>query len=94
MAAVDLLFANPIGGGLMQVIFEIPDGSTPFLQFWNADETAGPLGSAPSIEAAMLDGKLVQVATFPIAEGVDYDFVASARSLGVNAISQVGTAGD
>jgi hypothetical protein len=42
----------------------------------------------------MLDGKLVQVGTFPIAEGVDYNFVASARLLGVNAISQVGTAGD
>lgn len=91
--AVDLLFANPIGGGLMQVIFEIPDGSTPYFQFWNADAASGPLGSAPSIEAAMLDGKLVQVATFPIEEGLDYNFVASAQALGVNAISEVGTAG-
>lgn len=90
---VDLLFANPIGGGLMQVIFDIPDGATPLLQFWNADEPSGPLKSAPSIEAAVLDGKTVQVATFPIEQGVDYNFVASARALGLNAISEVGAAG-
>jgi len=90
---VDLLFANPIGGGLMQVIFDVPDGATPFLQFWNADEPTGPLGTAPSIEEALLDGKKVQVATFPIEQGIDYNFVASAQSLGVNAISAVGSAG-
>ncbi|HYN48807.1 MAG TPA: hypothetical protein VER83_08060 [Candidatus Nanopelagicales bacterium] len=90
---VDLLFANPIGGGLMQVIFDVPDGATPYLQFWNADEPTGMLGTAPSIEAALLDGKKVQVATFPIEQGVDYNFVASAQALGVKAISQVGTAG-
>ena len=69
MVDVDLLYANPIGGGLMQVIFDIPDGATPFLQFWDADDTSGPLKVAPSIEAALLDGKTVQVATFPIEQG-------------------------
>lgn len=90
---VDLLFANPIGGGLMQVIFDVPDGATPFLQFWDAADTSGPLMTAPSIEAALLDGKEVQVATFPIEQGIDYNFVASAQALGVNAISAVGSAG-
>ncbi len=90
---IHLLFANPIGGGLMQVIFDAPDGSTPFLQFWNAGQTSGPLQTAPSIEAALLGGKKVQVATFPIEQGVNYNFVASAQALGVKAISQVGTAG-
>ena len=90
---IGLLFANPIGGGLMQVIFDIPDGATPFLQFWNADDSSGPLQTAPSIEAAVLDGKKVQVATFPIEQGVDYNFVASAQALGLNAISPVGSAG-
>ncbi len=93
VVGIDLLFANPIGGGLMQVIFDIPDGATPFLQFWNADETSGPLKTAPSIEAAVLDGKTVQVATFPIEQGVDYNFVASAQALGLKVISQVGAAG-
>ena len=93
-ASIDLLFANPIGGGLMQVIFDIPDGATPFLQYWNSGDASGPLGTAPSIEAALLDGKTVQVATFPIEQGVDYNFVASAQALGINAISQVGTAGE
>jgi len=77
----------------MQVIFAIPDGATPFLQFWDADEPSGPLGNAPSIEAALLDGRTVQVATFPIAQGVNYNFVASAQAPGLKAISQVGTAG-
>jgi hypothetical protein len=93
-AGVDLLFANAIGGGLMQVIFAVPDGATPFLQFWNADDPSGPLGTAPSIDAAILDGRTVQVGTFPIEQGVDYDFVASAQALGVHAISPVGTAGE
>jgi len=90
---INLLFANPIGGGLMQVIFDVPDGATPLLQFWNAGEPSGRLMSAPSIEAAILDGKKVQVATFPIAQGADYNFVASAQALGVKAISAVGSAG-
>ena len=90
---IGLLYANPIGGGLMQVVFEVPDGATPFLQFWNAGESSGPLQTAPSIEAALLDGKKVQVATFPIEQGADYHFVASAQALGMSAISKVGSAG-
>ena len=90
---IGLLYANPIGGGLMQVIFNVPDGSTPFLQFWNAEQTSGPLKTAPSIEAALLNGARVQVATFPIEQGVNYNFVASAQALGMKAISEVGTAG-
>ncbi len=93
VVGVDLLYANPIGGSLMQVIFDVPDGATPFLQFWNANDTSGPLKIAPSVEAAVLDGKTVQVATFPIEQGVDYNFVASAKALGLNAISAVGSAG-
>ena len=93
LAKVDLLFANPIGGGLMQVIFKAPDGTTPYLQYWNANAGSGPLMSAPSIEQALLNGQKVQVATFPIEEGVDYNFVASAQALNLKAISAVGSAG-
>jgi hypothetical protein len=88
---IDLLFANPIGG-VMQVVFEVPEGATPGLQYWKTDLQSGQLLRAPTIEAALLDGRLVQVATFPIEDGATYDFVASAKALGVNAISQVGTA--
>jgi hypothetical protein len=90
---IDLLYANPIGGGLMQVVFTAPDGATPALQYWDSSAPDGPLLLAPSVEAALLNGQEVQVATFPIEAGVDYDFVASAQALGVKAISQVGTAG-
>ena len=93
MVDIHLLYANPVGGGMMQVIFDVPSGATPFLQFWNPDAPSGPLQAAPSIEAAILDGKTVQVATFPIEQGAGYNFVASAQALGLNAISKVGTAG-
>ena len=77
----------------MQVIFTIPDGSTPFLQFWDKDDPAGQLNVAPSIEAGLLDSQEVQVATFPIEQGLNYNFVASASAAGLKAISQVATAG-
>lgn len=91
-ANVNLLYANAIGSGLMQVIFEVPDGSTPGLQFWDAKSASGPLMAAPSIEAGMLDGKVVQIATFPVQQGISYHFVASAQAAGLRAISQVATA--
>jgi len=90
---IDLLYANPIGGGLMQVIFTVPEGATPALQFWDSNAASGPLMTAPSVQAALLDGAMVQVATFPIQEGVSYAFVASAQALGLKAVSDVATAG-
>jgi hypothetical protein len=92
--AVDLLYANVVNPGVMQVIFDAPDGATPALQFWDAANPSGPLLTAPSIQAAILDGEKVQVATFPIAEGTAYNFVASAQALGVSAVSAVGSAGE
>ena len=91
--AVDLLYASVVNPGVMQVIFDAPDGSTPALQFWDAANPSGPLLTAPSVQAAILDGEKVQVATFPIAQGTSYNFVASAQALGVSAVSAVGSAG-
>jgi hypothetical protein len=90
---VKLLFAEAISGGQMRVIFQVPEGVQATLQYWDAAVQAGALLRAPSVEAALLDGMKVQVATFPIEAGVNYNFVASARALGLQAISQVGTAG-
>jgi len=90
---VDLLYANAISPGVMQVIFSAPEGTTPALQFWDAGSATGKLGLAPSVEAAFLNGKLVQVAQFPISQGGTYDFIASAAGAGVKALSQVGTIG-
>ena len=91
-ANVGLLYANPIAMGLMQVIFTVPDGATPGLQFWDANSASGPLMAATSVEAAILDGREVQIATFPVQQGVSYDFVASAQAAGLRAISAVATA--
>jgi hypothetical protein len=91
--SVDLLFANAISPGVMQVIFDAPDGTTPALQFWDSNSPTGKLILAPSVETALLNGKLVQVAQFPISQGGTYDFIASAAGTGVKALSQVGTIG-
>ncbi len=90
---IDLLYANAIGPGTMQVIFTVPDGSLPSLQFWGTQAGAGALSFASSIEPALLDGRPVQVAQFQIQPGTSYNFVASAAGAGVRAISQVGTVG-
>jgi len=90
---VDLLYANAISPGLMQVIFTTPSGSTPALQFWDSSSPTGKLSLAPSVEPALLNGKLVQVAQFPISQGGTYDFIASAAGTGVKALSLVGTIG-
>lgn len=91
-ALIKLLYANPIGGGQMQVIFSGPAGSVGALQYWDAGGTGG-LHTAPSVEPALLDGKPVFVATFPLTQGAASDFVAFASGTGVHALSQVGTAG-
>jgi hypothetical protein len=90
---VDLLYANAISPGLMQVIFTTPSGSTPALQFWDSSSSTGTLSLAPSVEPALLNGKLVQVAQFPISQGGTYDFIASAAGTGVRALSPVATIG-
>jgi len=90
---VNLLYANAISPGVMQVIFSTPDGTTPALQFWDSSSSTGKLSLAPSVEPALLNGKPVQVAQFPISQGGTYDFIASAAGTGVKALSQVGTIG-
>ncbi len=90
---VDLLYANAISPGLMQVIFTTPTGTTPALQFWDSSASTGKLSLAPSVQPALLNGKLVQVAQFPISNGGTYDFIASAAGTGVKALSSVGTIG-
>ncbi len=91
---IDLLYANPVGPDTMQVIFKVPPGSLPALQFWNVGEGSGSLGTASSIEPAMLNGELVQVAQFTTTPGSAYDFVASAAGQGIRAVSSIGTLGN
>ena len=90
---VNLLYANAISPGLMQVIFTSPTGTTPALQFWDSGSPTSKLNVAPSVETAFLNGKVVQVAQFPIVQGVNYDFIASAAGTGERGLSQVGTIG-
>ena len=93
LAGIKLLYADSVQPGLMRVIFEAPDGTVPALQYWPSDGSGGKALSAPTIEAMLLDGKIVQVATFPVDPSLDYTFIASALGDGVRAISPVGTLG-
>ncbi len=90
---ITLLYANAISPGTMQVIFEAPPGSVPALQFWDQNATGGSIGVAPLVQTGLLDGKVVQIAQFPIEQGGAYNFVASAAGTGFAGLSDVGTAG-
>lgn len=93
LAGIKLLYADSVQPGLMRVIFDAPDGTVPALQYWPSDGSGGKALTAPTIEAMLLDGKIVQVATFPVDPALDYTFIASALGDGVRALSPVATLG-
>jgi hypothetical protein len=92
-AGIELLYANQISPDTIQVIFSVPDGTLPALEFWNETGGTGSLGFASSIEPAMLDGRPVQVAQVPVTPGGTYDFLASAAGAGIRAVSRIGVFG-
>lgn len=85
---IKLLYANPIGPGTYQILFEPPSGSKGELWFWSG---SGDTLKAASIESGVLDGKVVSIATIALEPAADYSFIASASGDGVRAISTVGS---
>jgi hypothetical protein len=77
----------------MQVIFEVPDGATPFLQFWDAGNPSAAQAAPRSRGRVSSDGRKVQVAIFLASSRAPTTPSASAQALGLSAISQVGSAG-
>jgi hypothetical protein len=90
---VNLLFADSIQPGVLRVIFTVPEGATPGLQYWASDGSGTRLLAPSSIEAMVLDGQVVQVASIPVEAGVGYNLVATAAARGARAISDVATIG-
>ena len=90
---VNLLFADSIQPGVLRVIFTVPEGATPGLQYWASDGSGTRLLAPSSIEAMVLDGQVVQVASIPVEAGVGYNLVATAAAQGARAISDVATIG-
>ncbi len=84
-----LLYATPVGPGVYQVIFESPPGAQPELWYWAAG-TGGSIQPAV-VEAALLAGQPVDVATVTVAPGTEFSFLATAVGDGIRAASPVGS---
>jgi hypothetical protein len=86
---IKLLYANPIGPGTYQIIFESPPDSQSALWLWGS-AGGGKLEEA-AVESGVLDGKTVSIATITLDPNADFSFVATATGDGVRAISPVGS---
>ena len=85
---LDLLYADSPQPGVERAILTAPDGVVPTVSFWPSSGT-GVVGSA-TIEQALLDGKPVWIATFPVQQGA-YHFVATGVGTGGAGVSPVGS---
>lgn len=85
---LELLYADSPQPGMERTIFTAPDGIVPTFQFWSSSGT-GSVGTA-LVEGAILDGKPVWIATFPVQQG-GYHFVASGMGTGGAGVSPIGT---
>jgi hypothetical protein len=85
---LDLLYADSLQPGMERAIFSAPDGIVPTFSFWPSSGT-GIVGSA-TVEQAILDGRTVWIATFPVQQG-GYHFVATGVGTGGAGMSPIGT---
>jgi len=82
-----LLYANPISFGTYQVIFESPLNGDRSLLFWDSSGTY----ERATVEAGLLSGKAVSIATITLDPAKSYSFVATATQGDVSSVSGVGT---
>ena len=85
---LELLFADSTQPGMERAIFSAPDGIVPSFSFWPSSGT-GLVGTA-TLEQAILNGRTVWIATFPVSQG-GYHFVATGVGSGGAGFSPVGT---
>jgi hypothetical protein len=83
---IRVLYANATAPGVYQLLIEGPPGTSSDLWYWTK---AGQLQAA-EVEAAMLDGKPVSVATVTVDPTIDFSFVATASGDGIRAVGSVG----
>ena len=84
---IKVLYANAIAPGTYQLVIEAPPDTTSDLWFWTK---AGELQAA-TINAALIGGKPVSVATVSVDPAVGFSFLATAAGDGVRAIGSVGS---
>jgi hypothetical protein len=85
---LDLKYADSVQPGMERTIFTAPSGVVPTFTFWPSSGT-GAVGTA-TVQEALMDGKDVWIATFPVQSG-GYHFVASGVGAGGAGVSQIGT---
>lgn len=86
---IKLLYADTIGPGMYQIIFESPTDSTSELLFWNST-TGGTLAPA-KVESGLLSDKAVSIATITLDPATSYSFVATSTSDGIRSVSDIGS---
>ena len=85
---LELLYADSPQIGMERVILAAPSGVVPTFSFWPSSG-AGSVGSAV-MEQAILDGRDVWIATFPVVQG-GYHFVATGVGAGGAGVSPIGS---
>jgi len=85
---IRFLFADLIAPGTYRLVMESPPDSSTDLWYWTTDRSAL---QAAQIDTALLDGKLVSVATVTLDPSLDFSFVATVEGDGLRAFSTVGS---
>jgi len=85
---IDILYADVLGPGTYQVIFETPPDTDGSLFLWTG--TSGALREA-AVSDGFVDGKEVKVATINLDPNVGFSFFTTATGDGYRAVSDVGS---
>jgi hypothetical protein len=86
---IKLLYADTIGPGMYQIIFESPPGGSSELLLW--DSRSGGTLEAAKVESGLLDGASVSIATVTLDPTLDYSFVATSTTDGIRSVSDIGS---
>jgi hypothetical protein len=87
--AIKLLYADTIGPGTYQIIFESPPDGDSELLLWDT-KSGGTLEGA-RVESGLLDGTSVSIATVTLDPTLDYSFVATSTTDGIRSVSDIGS---
>ncbi|HJP90303.1 MAG TPA: hypothetical protein VJ850_14810 [Candidatus Limnocylindrales bacterium] len=85
---IDILYADVLGPGTYQVVFETPPGTDGSLFLWTG--TSGSLREA-QVDDAFVDGKDVKIATITMEPNTGFSFFTTATGDGYKAVSDVGS---
>ncbi|MEO5705024.1 MAG: hypothetical protein ABIZ52_07560 [Candidatus Limnocylindrales bacterium] len=84
-----LLYADVIGPGMYQIIYESPPSSDSELLLWNTRD--GGTLQAAKVESGLIGSMSVSIATITVDPTLSYSFVAATTSDGIRTVSDVGS---